>query len=143
MRSYDLVLPLCVYTFFLLGMLLLLGVVRVIGRFRGLRSREYLRAAVGERPSDRIVDLHHHFSNQFEIPVLFYVGCVLALLMGSATDSTVRWAWIFVVLRFAHTAVVLIKNRPGIRVVPFVFSTVFVGLIWGDLLTHVNRMEVG
>ena len=138
MRS-DLVIPLCVYTFYLLAMLLLLGVVRVVGRLRGLISREYLRAGIGERPSDRIVDLHHHFSNQFELPVLFYFGCTLSLVLGSATQSTVRWAWLFLLLRFIHTAVVLIRNRPEIRVFPYVFSTVLVGLIWGELLSFAMR----
>jgi hypothetical protein len=139
MQAAELVLPLTVYTFFLLGMLVLLGAIRVVGRSRGLISGEYLRAGVGELPSDRIVDLHHHFRNQFEVPVLFYLGCILSLVLGSATHDTVRWAWLFLAFRLVHTAIVLINNRPGVRVFPFVISTVLVGLIWGELLSHSMR----
>ena len=139
MAKTDLLIPLCVYTFFLLTMLALLGCVRVIARFRGLMSREYLRAGLGPPPPDRIVDLHHHFSNQFEIPMLFYIGCTLSLLIGSASYSTLNWAWSFVGVRFLHTLIVLVLNRPEIRVFPFIASAVFVGFIWGELLSHALR----
>jgi hypothetical protein len=102
-------------------------------------SADYLRAGVGSSPPDWIVDLHHHFRNQFEVPMLFYFGCTLSLLAGSASDATVRWAWAFVGIRFVHSLIVLIKNRPGIRVFPFILSTVFVGFIWGELLSHALR----
>jgi hypothetical protein len=135
----ELLIPLCVYTFFLLTMLALLGGVRVIARFRGIMSKEYLRAGVGPPPPNRIVDLHHHFSNQFEIPMLYYIGCTLSLFAGSASDATVRWAWCFVGVRFLHTLIVLVVNRPEIRVFPFIASAVFVGFIWGELLKYALR----
>ena len=73
------------------------------------------------------------------MPLLFYFGCTLAMVTGSATDRTVMLAWIFIALRLVHTAIVLINNRPQIRVWPFILSVVTIGFIWGDLLTLALR----
>lgn len=139
MTPSEIVVPMCVYTFFLLAIVLYLGYARVTSRFRGVMSREYLRAGTGPPPPDWIVDLHHHFSNQFELPLLFYFGCTLLLLTGGVDDRAVALAWSFVGLRFVHTGIVLVRNNPGIRVFPYVLSTIVVGILWGDLLSHVLR----
>ena len=44
----------------------------------------------------------NNFSNQFEVPVIFYVLALLALHMKIAGIGLVIAAWIFVVSRIAH-----------------------------------------
>lgn len=139
MTNNAVLLPMCVYTFFLLGLVIWLGYVRVSSARNRTMSYAWLRAGMGDPPADWIVDLHRHFSNQFEMPLLFYFGCTLAMLTGSATQTTVALAWTFVGLRFLHTAIVLINNRPEIRVGPYVLSVVVIGFIWGDLLALALR----
>jgi hypothetical protein len=41
---------------------------------RGDIPPQYLRVGEGPSPPAKIVDVHHHFSNQFEVPMLFYLG---------------------------------------------------------------------
>src|SRR5262245_28998319 len=102
--------PMCAYTLLLFGIWALLGYVRVSGSVRGKISDEYLRVGQGPLPPAKIVDVHHHFSNQFEVPVLFYLGCLTALVTQSVDGAMVTLAWSFVALRVIHTALVLVKN---------------------------------
>ena len=91
----------------------------------------------GPLPPAKIVDVHHHFSNQFEVPVLFYLGCITALAAQSVDRATVTLAWSFVILRVVHTAIVLVKNDPRIRVAPYVLSTLAVWAMWANIFRHV------
>lgn len=129
--------PMCAYTLLLFAMWALLGYVRISSGLRGKIPSEYIRVGEGPRPADKIVDIHHHFSNQFEIPVLFYLGCIVALVTESVDPTTVVLAWSFVGLRVVHTAVVLVKNDPRLRVGPYVLSTFAVWAIWADLFRQV------
>ncbi len=129
----EIVSPLCAYTMLLFAIWGVLGYVRVSGGLRGAISATYLRVGDGPRPADKIVDLHRHFSNQFEVPMLFYLGCITALVTESVDSATVTLAWLFVGLRIVHTVIVLVKNDPRIRVGPFVLSTLAVWAIWANL----------
>ncbi len=133
----EIVTPMCAYTLLLFAIWALLGYVRVSGALRGRISSEYLRVGEGVRPADKIVDIHHHFSNQFEVPVLFYLGCIAALVTESVDSTSVTLAWSFVGLRVIHTAIVLVKNDPRVRVGPYVLSAVAVWGIWANLFFQV------
>ncbi len=127
----------CAYTLLLFAIWALLGYVRISGGLRGTISAEYIRVGEGAQPADKIVDIHHHFGNQFEVPVLFYLGCLTALVTESVGGATVALAWSFVVLRVLHTAIVLVNNNPRIRVGPYVLSTLAVWAIWANLFYEV------
>ena len=129
--------PMCAYTLLLSAIWALLGYVRVSGGLRGTIPAAYIRVGEGPRPADKIVDIHHHFSNQFEVPVLFYLGCLTALVTQSVGGATVTLAWSFVGLRVAHTVIVLVKNDPRLRVGPYVLSTLAVWSLWANLFWEV------
>jgi len=125
--------PMCGYTAWLFVLWWVLGAVRGWAWLRGALPSEYFRVGEGPRPSDRIVDVHHHFSNQFEIPVLFYLGCLTAIVTDSVDSTAVTLAWWFVGLRVLHTVIVLIRNDPRLRVWPYVLSTLAVWGLWANL----------
>lgn len=125
--------PMCAYTLLLFAVWSLLGYVRISGALGGEIPGEYLRVGEGPRPSDRIVDVHHHFSTQFEIPLLFYLGCITTLVTESVDAASVALAWTFVGLRVIHSAIVLIRNHPRIRVAPYVLSTFAVWALWANI----------
>ena len=129
--------PMCAYTLLLFGIWALLGYVRVSGSLRGEIPDQYLRVGEGPLPPAKIVDVHHHFSNQFEIPVLFYLACITTLAAQSVDRETVMLAWAFVGLRVAHTAIILVKNDPRIRVAPYVLSSFVVWAMWLNIFRHV------
>src|SRR5262245_36605127 len=50
------------------------------------------------------------FSNQFEIPVLFYVLIAIALPLRHADLVIVLLSWVFVVTRFVHAGIFVTHN---------------------------------
>ena len=50
------------------------------------------------------------FSNQFELPVLFYVLIALALPLRHADLVIVLLSWVFVITRFAHAGIFVTSN---------------------------------
>ena len=129
--------PMCAYTAWVFVLWWVLGGVRGWAWLRDTMPAEYFRVGQGKRPPDKVVDVHHHFSNQFEIPVLFYLGCLAAIATESVDGASVTLAWSFVGLRVVHTAIVLIRNDPRIRVAPYVLSTLSVWGIWANLFHNV------
>jgi hypothetical protein len=51
------------------------------------------------------------FSNQFEIPVLFYILIAIALPLHKADLFIVLMSWVFVVTRFAHAGIFVTSNN--------------------------------
>jgi hypothetical protein len=59
------------------------------------------------------------FSNQFEIPILFYILIALALPLRHADLFIVLMSWVFVVTRFFHAGIFVTSNNVRQR-----------GLVW-------------
>src|SRR6202023_3714368 len=55
------------------------------------------------------------FSDQFELPVLFYILIALALPLRHADLVIVLLAWVFVVTRFVHAGIFVTSNDFGRR----------------------------
>jgi hypothetical protein len=70
------------------------------------------------------------FSNQFEIPVLFYVLTILALITKQADLIFVVMAWIFVILRLLQAGVFLTSNHVPTRGAFFGIGVVVLILMW-------------
>jgi hypothetical protein len=51
------------------------------------------------------------FSNQFELPLLFYVLIALALPLRHVDYVMVLLSWVFVVTRFAHAGIFVSSNN--------------------------------
>src|SRR6201995_5242453 len=57
----------------------------------------------------------YSFQNQFELPVLFYLLTILALITKHADVLFVVMAWIFVLSRLAHALLHCTTNNPRLR----------------------------
>jgi len=122
--------PMIAFTLLVFLVWMRLGFVRISGTVRGLISKEYLRLGTGPQPADYVVALHHHASNLFEVPVLFYVAC-MALFVTRVVDGVViSLAWVFVLARLVHSVLVLSTNLPRQRVIPYVLSSFSVWSLW-------------
>ena len=51
-----------------------------------------------------------NFKNQFEVPVIFYALCLLVMVAGTASQTIVMAAWVFVIGRVVHALIQLTKN---------------------------------
>lgn len=52
-----------------------------------------------------------NFRNLFELPVLFYLGLIVAALTAQADTLTLVLAWLFVAARIAHSAIQCGHNK--------------------------------
>jgi len=89
---------------------LLLGMATT--RTRALKGGEtwFEDIALGEQAA-RATQIGNCFSNQFELPVLFYALIALALPLRHADLFIVLMSWVFVAIRFLHAGIFVTSNN--------------------------------
>ena len=73
--------------------------------------------------------------NQFELPFLFYIVCVILYMVNGVNDAIVALAWLFVASRFVHSWVHVSSNdlrkRRPLFLVGFVVNAIlWLWLVW-------------
>jgi hypothetical protein len=100
--------------FVLVGLAFFLLLSMVTARTGALKRRETsLKDIALGQPNypARVKQIGDCFSNQFEIPVLFYILIAIALPLRHADLFIVLMSWVFVVLRFLHAGVFVTSNN--------------------------------
>jgi hypothetical protein len=72
----------------------------------------------------------YSFSNQFELPVLFYVLTILAFITHLAGIVFVVLAWIFVLFRYLHAYVHVTSNVVRLRGSLYGVSALVLAIMW-------------
>ncbi|MES1190761.1 MAG: MAPEG family protein [Steroidobacter sp.] len=125
----------------LFAMMLLVSIVVTLLwslRNHAIRSRKvsikYYRdySGDGEPEYNRVVS--RHYSNLFEMPVLFYVAVMIAYVTQHVTAWMVGYAWAYVLSRYMHSYVHLTSNNVVLRFLVFLFSALILLAMWTDLL---------
>jgi hypothetical protein len=103
-----------------------------------LRTRDFASGAV--RPDDialreqkwpkRTTQFANAFSNQFELPVLFYVLTILEYVTHLAGIIFVVLAWIFVIFRILHAYVHVTSNIVRLRGAFYAIGAVVLAIMW-------------
>ena len=103
----------------------------------GHRMRAALQGEVPDRAALReptwpahLRQVENNYLNQFELPVLFYVLTILAVITRHADFFFVLMAWVFVVLRIFHAYVHLTSNVLRVRGMLFVAGAVVLTIMW-------------
>jgi hypothetical protein len=110
---------------------LLMGMA--MGRGHALSSGQTKPRDVAARQANwpaRTAQLGDCFSNQFEVPVLFYVLIALAMPLRHADLIIVMLSWVFVVTRFAHAGVFLTSNDVRTRSLAWFAGAIVVFVMW-------------
>ncbi len=71
-----------------------------------------------------------NYRNLFELPVLFYVGLVVAAQTAQVNALTLTLAWLFVAARIAHSYIQCTYNRVIHRFYAFVTGFFIVCAFW-------------
>lgn len=77
------------------------------------------------------------FSNQFEIPVLFYVLTILALITKQADLIFVIMAWAFVLTRAVHAFVHVTSNHVPTRGALFGLGVLVLIVMWAIFIVRI------
>ena len=107
-------------------------------RMGALRARDFRTGAV--RPQavalrepnwpPRTAQAANSFSNQFELPVLFYVLTILEWITRHAGLLFVVLAWVFVILRVVHAYVHVTSNIVRLRGGVYSAGAVVLVIMW-------------
>ena len=91
----------------------------------------------GEPEVLRVVS--RHFTNLFEMPVLFYVGVILTYVTHQVSWWMIGLAWGYVVLRYLHSWVHLTGNDVRTRFTVYFASAFVLLLMWASLFVRLVR----
>jgi len=80
--------------------------------------------------SKRSLQVAYSYSNQFELPVLFYVLTILAWVTRHADLIFVVLAWIFVIFRYLQAYVHVTSNLVRLRGAFFGVSALVLAVMW-------------
>ena len=115
--------------------LLTLVLLYVMGwrRAAAFRNKQVREADISLREPNwppRALQAAYAFSNQFELPVLFYVLTILVIVTKQADLVFVLLAWVFVVLRILQAWVHVTRNNVRYRGAYFAAGAIVLTIMW-------------
>ena len=119
--------------FVLIGLAFTLLMGMAAARTRSLRSGETRFEDIALREhnwSAHATQIANCFSNQFEVPVLFYILIALALPLRHADLVIVVLSWVFVITRFVHAGIFVTSNNVPQRGLAWFAGVVVLLVMW-------------
>lgn len=119
--------------FVLVGLAFALLMGMAVARTRSLRLGETRFEDIALREpnwSARPTQIANCFSNQFEIPILFYILIALALPLRHADLVIVVLSWVFVITRFVHAGIFVTSNNVPQRGLAWFVGVVVLLVMW-------------
>jgi hypothetical protein len=129
MSLQAVLLPLFAQVALTFGLMLWLAPLRT----HALGSKEVLPhdIALGQKAwPERTQQIANCFGNQFELPVLFYVLVILALIAHKADLAFVILSWVFVASRFLHAFIHTGSNVVRLRGLAYGVGLVVLLVMW-------------
>lgn len=124
-----------------LALLWHLGVHRIPMVLRGKVRIEDI-ALDKEAWPERARQASNAFDNQFQLPVLFYLACLVGVAFG-ATLFEVVLAALFVLSRYVHAFIHITSNHVVRRFQAYVAGFALLCVLWADLLVRLPLIALG
>ena len=119
---------------------LVIGLMTLMARINSVRARkidpDYFTLMQGDDVPEAVRVTSRAFSNQFEIPVLFYVVTVLHLFLMPYDILGFVLAWLFVFSRYVHAYIHLTYNHVIHRMLAFLAGFICVIIMWVNMLVN-------
>lgn len=119
-----------------LGLLFWLGRERVPRVMRGEISMADIAVERTAYPLKARL-LSNSLDNQFQLPVLFFVGALMALYLGAVGWVETILALVFVALRYVHAAIHVTTNNVGQRFVAYTLGLAVLCFFWLWLIARI------
>jgi hypothetical protein len=107
---------------------------------QGSVKMSYWRVQCGAEPPEAVLKAGRHYSNLFEMPVLFYAACVTALALDLEGGGLLALAWLFVAARIVHTLIHLGYNNVSHRLAAFMLGNLALLGMWGLIVAGYARI---
>lgn len=132
MRNSEILLPVLALATLTFVVLSLLGIFRIGGLTSGRFSQKYYTLFREDDDQEPLFVrlLARNYHNLLELPILFYVGCLVAYATELVSQPLVTLAWSFVGLRVVHTVIHVTYNGVWHRMIVFVTSSLVLMGFW-------------
>ena len=121
--------------------LLLIPFYRVrAGRRREIITEDFKYGESASVPSYVSIP-NRNYMNLLELPVLFYVVCLLLYVTASASSIALGLAWMYVALRAVHSLIHLSYNNVIHRLAAFALSNFVLIALWVFAAIHVMSFK--
>lgn len=87
-----------------------------------------------------VVRYGRHFDNQFQMPILFLITLVVASVFVPNQLSIFSLAWVFIVLRAAHSYIHLGSNHVLRRAQAYLASSLVIPILWILILIKIQSV---
>ena len=104
---------------------------------QGKVTAKYFRIYQGETEPEETAKPARHLANLFEAPVLFYAGCLAAMVTHDNGALLQVLAWLYVAARAVHTYIHLGANRLGRRINAYFASWLVLMALWVHVVVYV------
>lgn len=121
--------------FVLVLLYLIVAILMFRSRFAAVRSKQlpikYFRAMSGVvQIPDSVAIPARQFTNLFELPMLFFIACITAMILQLNGPVLVGLAWAFVGCRYAQALVHLTYNNVLHRMVIYAAGLLILMTMW-------------
>ena len=106
------------------------------GRRREIRSEDFKYGESATVPPYVSIP-NRNYMNLLELPILFYVVCLLIFVTSSTSSQAIQLAWAYVVLRIIHSLIHLSYNNVMHRLTAFALSNFALISLWVVAARHI------
>ena len=118
------------------AVLLLIPVRRFRAGLAGQIQYDDFKYGESQRVPPEVSIPNRNMMNLLELPLLFYVACLIYLVIGRVDEYGLALAWFYVGLRLVHSAIHVTYNRVRHRLIAFALSNVVLVMFWTNLIRH-------
>ena len=118
------------------AVLMLIPVRRFRAGIAGQVQYDDFRYGESARVPPEVSIPNRNMMNLLELPLLFYVACLVYLVIGRVDEFALALAWLYVALRIVHSAIHVTYNRVRHRLIAFALSNVVLVMFWTNLIRH-------
>ena len=108
---------------------LMMVVYRNVAVMRGAVSLRYFQT-YADKPAEWVERPARAYMNLLELPVLFYLVCLLMLTTGKFDSVQVSLAWLFVATRYVHAFIYIGFNHVPLRFTAFLTGVLTLAVLW-------------
>ena len=113
---------------------LMLGYLAFI-RIKAVRGREvrFSQFKLQQGMPEKIQQVSNNVNNLFQLPTLFFIGCIFLYGLDKVTPFYLFLSWGFVLLRIIHSWVHITENDVNLRFFSYTLGFVFLIIIYTAL----------
>lgn len=130
MQNIEILKPVFALVFLTFSVLILIPIVRVKATIKGDAKRNDFKLGESESLPEYVRLPNRNYMNLLELPILFYVVCILLYLSKDYPSYSIHIAWLYVVLRLAHSIIHITKNIVMLRLAAFALSNFVLMALW-------------